>query len=211
MADAIRFTVRGDKALYNALLELEPKMRRKVLQKAANTAMRPVLVAARANAPKKSGDLRRSIKSKTLKRNRKGYIGQRVITSDDWFKGEQFYGAFQEFGWKTGIRKVREQWLMDRKDLATDSLIVQQGVAGKVWVRRYKRKRPDNVYDVRLNKTDIARKMSSRRIPGKHFVERAYDTHGEQAMRRFMAEVPRLMEQGLQDNRGKHLASGGVR
>ena len=50
--------------------------------------------------PVDKGALRRSLKIRALKRSRKNKhtVGVRVVTGEDFFKGEQFYGAFLEFG-----------------------------------------------------------------------------------------------------------------
>lgn len=169
MADAVVCTVRGDKDIMRQLTNLPRNIARRVLQKSANMAMKPVLAAARSNAPRKSGQLRRAIKSKTIKRNRRGDIGQRVLTADDWYKGDQFYGAFQEFGWHAGKRT---------KDV----------------IRAAKLGQPD---------TRVF-------IEGTHFVEKAFQTKGDTALRIFLREVPRMIEQGVPlDRRGAHLRSGG--
>lgn len=103
--DIVLMSIRGDKAVMKRLKKLEPKIRKQVLNKAAKTAMRPVLTAARNNAPKKTGALRKAIRLRALKRNRRGNVGARVACSDQWFVGDMFYGAFQEFGYHIGKRE----------------------------------------------------------------------------------------------------------
>ena len=148
----LTLSARGDKAILKKLKGLLPKVRRKVISKAAKTAMRPVLSAAKSNAPTKSGRLRKSLRLRALKRNRKGKIGVTVSTSAKWFAGDEYYGAFQEFGWKAGKR--------------TNAM------------RRKNNVEPDE----------------RKQIPGKHYVENAYKSHGEQALRSFMTEVPVQIE-----------------
>lgn len=131
----ISLSVRGEKKIMRQLKKLPVKIRRKVLRKASREAMKPVLKAARNNAPKQSGALKKAIKLRALKRNRRGLVGVKVAVGKDWFQGDQFYGAFQEFGYKG--------------------------------------------------------------IEGKHFVENAYDTHGEGAKRRFMDLVPKQIEKAM--------------
>lgn len=126
---------------------------RRVITKAARTAMKPVMKAARDNAPTKTGAMRKAIKLYALKKNRRGNIGIMVAlgSKKKWYAGDTFYGAFQEFGWKVGARS-----------------------------------------GVSKTGTDTRKE-----IEGKHFVERAYQTHGERALRTFMTEVPREIEKAM--------------
>lgn len=142
----IALWVRGDARVLSKLKEIVPKLRRKVLSKAARTAMRPVLAAAKANSPHKTGSLRQSLRMRALKRNRRGRVGVRVGTSRQWFKGDEFYGAFQEFGWKSGKR-------------------------------------------MRKSQVDAGIQDNRKQIPGKHYVENAYLSHGQQALNSFMQSV----------------------
>jgi len=153
MASAVTLTVRGDKAVMKRLKSLHRTVAKKVITKAARTAMKPVMKAARDNAPKKTGAMRKAIKLYSLKKNRRGEIGIMVALGDKkkWYTGDQFYGAFQEFGWKVGRRLTRRSI------------------------------RPD----------------TRKQVEGKHFIERAYQSHGEQAMRTFMDEVPREIEKAM--------------
>lgn len=139
--------VRGHRQVIARLGKLEKKIARKILSQSARMAMRPILAAAKSNAPRDSGALARSIRMRAMKRNRRGRIGVRVMTSQEWFKGDQYYGAFQEFGWKAGKR-----------------------LAG------YRRK-SNAVADTR------------RQIEGKHYVQKAYESRGETALRTFVATV----------------------
>lgn len=147
----ISFKTRGDKRILKKLAGLPPKIQRKVISKSARTAMRPVLNAAKANAPKKTGRLKKSLRMRALKRSRKGRIGVTVATSAKWFSGDEYYGAFQEFGWKVGKRAKGHR----RKDAEADT---------------------------------------RKQVPGKHYVERAYKSHGEQALKTFLSEVPGQIE-----------------
>jgi HK97 gp10 family phage protein len=147
----ITLSVRGDKAIMRRLKELPRNLRKRALQTAARTAMKPVLAAARSGLPTASGALRKAIKSKSWPKNRKGLVGQRVVISDRWFVGDEFYGAFQEFGWKTGKRQSsKDKQVKERKQ-----------------------------------------------ILGKHFIEAAFQTKGETAMRTFLTEVPKAIEKVL--------------
>jgi uncharacterized small protein (DUF1192 family) len=75
------------------------------------------MVAARARAPVSDdggGALRKSIKLRVMKRRSTSkYVGMKVATSDKWFVGDEYYAAFQEFGWHVGKRTkemLRKDW-----------------------------------------------------------------------------------------------------
>jgi HK97 gp10 family phage protein len=95
----VRVKVEGAKELERQLRELPGKVEQKILRQAVTAAAKPILDDARAQAPVKSGALRASLKVRAGKR-RKGSVNRQVVTKDGFFKGEQFYGAFQELGTK---------------------------------------------------------------------------------------------------------------
>lgn len=109
--------VTGDEALDRLLATMPLKMQKKVFRKAIRPATKSiVLTAAIANAPKGSGDLAGSLKAVALKSNivtftrsngkagkrnlNAGKVGMQVQTKEGFYKGDQFYGAFTEFGTK---------------------------------------------------------------------------------------------------------------
>jgi HK97 gp10 family phage protein len=104
-ADHVRFEVRGDRELKRKLNQLANKEVKKIVRQAMRAGAKVILPRARANAPVgATGNLRRAIKVRAAKRSRK-YIGINVTLGKGFFQGDEFYGAFQEFGWKTGKRK----------------------------------------------------------------------------------------------------------
>lgn len=119
--DIVLLSVRGDKAIFKKLKRLERKDAKQVIMRSARTAMRPVMKAAKGYAPVgETGNLRKSIKLRALKRNRKGNIGVRVAISDQWFVGKMFYGAFQEFGWHSGKRDKSLRWSRQWHGIGTE-------------------------------------------------------------------------------------------
>lgn len=96
----------GSDELNRKLARLKSKDAKKAIRKASRAALRPVLEAVKAKAPKRSGKLRRSLKIRALPRSR-SRVGARVTTGGKarQFAGETFYGGFQEYGWKSGNRK----------------------------------------------------------------------------------------------------------
>jgi HK97 gp10 family phage protein len=84
------------------LRQLETKEAKKIIRKSLRAAAKPVQKQAQANAPKQKGNLAKSIKVRAGKVKRKGQLRVIVTTSggDNLFTGDEFYGAFQELGWK---------------------------------------------------------------------------------------------------------------
>mgnify|MGYP001009153993 CR=1 FL=1 len=93
----------GAKEIELALAELEKRIANKIIRRVMRESMKPIAVAARENAPVETGVLRSAIKVRAMKRSR-GRIGIMVMIGEGDFKGDTYYGGFQEYGWKTGKR-----------------------------------------------------------------------------------------------------------
>lgn len=111
------FTIKGYEKIDRMLRTLDTKVARKVSRQAMRAGAKIVEAQAEANAPvgkpytrkgkeHKPKTLKRSIKIRAFKKNRKGRIGFNVGTSggDNLFAGEAFYGGFQELGYRVGKR-----------------------------------------------------------------------------------------------------------
>lgn len=81
------------------LRTLEPRLQKKVVRQAMRAGMKLVESAARALAPRDSGQLAAGIKTRAA-RARRGTITIEVRVGEGDFKGETFYGGFQEYGTK---------------------------------------------------------------------------------------------------------------
>jgi len=92
--------LRGADELLKGLQELEPAIAKKILRTAMRQAATPILEEAKRRVPILTGQLRKSLKIRAIKRNNKGRIGVVISTEKGFFKGETFYGAFLEFGTK---------------------------------------------------------------------------------------------------------------
>lgn len=92
--------IRGGEELAAALESLGPAMEKKILRSAMREAAKPILDDAKRRAPVLTGQLRKSLKIRAIKRNRKGQVGVVISTAKGFFKGDEFYGAFHEFGTK---------------------------------------------------------------------------------------------------------------
>lgn len=102
------FTIQNVNRVIAELKALEPKVKNKICRQALRKAAKPVATVAKQLAPKKTGQLRKAIKVRAMKRSRRG-VGIEVLTGKDFFQGDQFYGAFQEFGWHAGPRKASKK------------------------------------------------------------------------------------------------------
>jgi len=89
--------IEGAKELEKKLLSFEPKLGRKIIRQALRAGAKVIHTAAKANVPVDTGALKQSLKVKAMRKRRHSY-GVMVATSDGWFKGDEFYGAFLEFG-----------------------------------------------------------------------------------------------------------------
>lgn len=95
--------VTGVKELDAILASLPGKLQRKLSADACKVACKDIILPdAKQLVPVDSGDLEASLVVRAVKRSRskKGtQVGYAVQTKEGFYKGDQFYGAFQEFGW----------------------------------------------------------------------------------------------------------------
>ena len=121
MAKDIDIRVLGDKKLQKQLNKLDPKLRKKALQSAMRIAMKPVLLAAKSSAPVDSGLLRRFLRIKNLKANKKSigvivkYGTRKALKIDP--NDPYYYPAALEYGTKTVKgRPILRNALNDNKE-----------------------------------------------------------------------------------------------
>lgn len=116
MSDGITFTIVGDDRLLRKLDRIAKKDARAAIRKGTRAGAKIVTARTKALAPvsgsrqtgkktKKGGTLRRAIRTRSAKRSRV-FIGSVTRLGAGFFKGETFYGAFQEFGWTPGKRRI---------------------------------------------------------------------------------------------------------
>lgn len=128
----VDLVITGDAELNKKLAALTGPEAKKVIRKAAREALRPVLRHARANAPKRTRRLEKSLKIRALKRSR-SRIGAKVQTAAGDFKGKTFYGAFQEYDHRRGKRTNAQK----RKGQPADSVADKRPVVqGKYYMKR---------------------------------------------------------------------------
>ena len=102
-------TISGSRELARKLEELPKRVHRKVLSQAMRAAARVVQARAKALAPVDTGLLKRSLKIRAIRRNRRGNVGVTLSTRAVDF-GPAFYGSFVEYG----TRKLRGRRFIKR-------------------------------------------------------------------------------------------------
>lgn len=92
--------ITGDKQLDRLLKGLPLAAQKKLSRKATRKAAKDIVLPEAKNlVPVDTGDLEESLVVKAMKRSR-GRFGHQVQTKDGFYQGDQFYGAFIEFGTK---------------------------------------------------------------------------------------------------------------
>ena len=109
----VQFRLIGAKQLERALRTMSRKESTKAIKKATRAGSKLITQTTKALAPRKTGQLRRAIKTRVLKTRRRKFgaesIGTVTVLGQGFFKGDEFYGAFLEFGYRRGKRQsVRE-------------------------------------------------------------------------------------------------------
>lgn len=202
----IRFSVYGDKQIMLRLKGVIPRLRRKVLMQSSREAMKPLLGAAKKRSPHKSGTLRKSLKMRAMKRNRRGLIGVHISTSDKWFGGDEFYGAFQEFGWNTGRRRAFNEWKVSAESFKRLQAVsktyrkIKTEEDGTAWIPAWRNVKPKEI-ESRVNQRSLRQTQNRRYVPGKHFVEDAYISGKEIAFDLFVGGLRKRLDE---------IAKGGI-
>lgn len=131
----IGFWISGDRAVLRALSELPKRVQGKALRPALRVGAKILHAQAKSNITKRSGAAAASLKIRAGKRSRKGGASVQVVTSKGWFKGDQFYVAFGELGFKLGSRKVYQLEAGPRHKLGKRYVAERKQVEGKRWIR----------------------------------------------------------------------------
>jgi HK97 gp10 family phage protein len=95
-----RVKISGLQHVKKALSELAPKVEKKVIRDAIRTAAKPILAEIKNLVPVgETGDLKKSLKIRVVKKKKKGTIAFLIGSSAKGFRNsEQYYGAFLELG-----------------------------------------------------------------------------------------------------------------
>jgi HK97 gp10 family phage protein len=123
----VAIVLTGDAVLNKKLTYLKGANVKKAIRKASRAALKPLAAATKTAAPRRTGQLRRSIKVKALRRTRKS-VGARVTTERGYYAGlgEAFYAKFIEWGWKTagGRTAVSGRHMMKKTAKAKQSSVL---------------------------------------------------------------------------------------
>ncbi len=128
------FDLRGDRQLIAALKDMRTADQKASVRGALRKAGKKIQASIKANAPRETGQLRKAVKVRAMKRSRVRF-GIRVATSPhgrNLFEGEAFYGGFIEFGWKAGKRgtpnrrRVRPNPFIKRGTNAVAKTVIRQ-------------------------------------------------------------------------------------
>lgn len=92
--------VTGDKELDRAIAQFEINVQKKAIRKATRESTKIIKDDAKQLAPIDTGALTAAIKVRAIRRTRQNKIGHRVTVNENLFKGDEFYGGFQELGTK---------------------------------------------------------------------------------------------------------------
>jgi len=97
--------IQGTRELAAVLRSIPENEARRAIRRGTRAGQKIIARAAARLAPKRTGALALSIRVRAMKR-RRSRVGTVVVTGKSLFEGETYYGGFQEFGWKTGRRRV---------------------------------------------------------------------------------------------------------
>ena len=121
--------ITGIKQIEKKLSGMETKIARKVVRQALKKAAKPILAAAKRNAPVKTGALKKSLRVRVMKKKKHRY-GVMVATSAKWFTGETFYAAFVEYGTKHLPARPFLRPAMDSQKTAAEKILKQEILSG---------------------------------------------------------------------------------
>ena len=96
-------------SMLDDLGDAEKKEFKKTAKRAVRTGLKPLLIAARAAAPKKTGRLRRAIKQRAWRRPARGEVGSKVSIDPGRKRNDTkgaYYGLMVEWGYIVDGRYV---------------------------------------------------------------------------------------------------------
>lgn len=100
------FEINGFEELNKRLEQLEAYAYKDVIGKACKKGAEIHLNEAKTLVPERTGATKRAMRVRAG-RSKSGFTYYSAV-GKRWFQGDEFYGAFQEFGWKHGGRLGRK-------------------------------------------------------------------------------------------------------
>jgi HK97 gp10 family phage protein len=160
----VQMSLAGDAEIMQLMKDLPQRLVKGALRKSLRESAKVVLRGAKFRAPVAGGLLAKTLKVRAFKRTRKAVVGYTVGTAAGDYKGQTFYGGFQEFGWKpTGRQRasnnLRSAERLLRKEKRTGAFVIRD--------------------DSPLTRKITAAKLvvsrdNRRRVPPKHFLRNAF-------------------------------------
>lgn len=179
-------------------------MTKRVVRKRVSSALRAgakvVQASAAANAPVKSGQLKRSIKVRSSRTRRPGEVGIVVITGAGDYKGDEFYGAFQEYGWEQGDRSDdnRHAQVLRRRAKQIGKEIEKKFPipAHRLSDPRFMAGRLDHLFRMAMREFGTDKPAGPRRyIAGKHYMLVGFEVAKDQAAQTILTQLAAGIEE----------------
>lgn len=99
-------TITGLKELETALLELDSKVNKRISVASMKEALKPTLAEVKREVPTDTSQLEKSLKLRVMKSKDRRTKRVGITTGVKQFQGDEFYGAFVEFGHRVGHRDL---------------------------------------------------------------------------------------------------------
>lgn len=139
----VQIVVTGDAEVNRQLSVLTGPEQKKAIRKASRVSLKPMAVAMRSAAPRRTGRLSRAVKVRAMARSRVR-VGSKVSVTGNAtsFAGKAFYGGFLEWGWRAG-KRVRNSDLGLAKGAKRSPMMAaiarnrnnaRKQIAGKHWM-----------------------------------------------------------------------------
>lgn len=174
------------KALARKMAALGPRVRSKVGRQALRAGAHVIRAEAQRRVPVDTGVLRKSIKVRSGRTRGRGELKMLItLGASNLYSGDQFYGAFVEFGHRRGKRGPGVQGLqrlLRGDNLSTAIDAAKRGVAnplGSASGRRKAAKRLEYLLKVKRGEISDSRKQ----VPARPFMRGAFDAKKDEASR----------------------------
>jgi HK97 gp10 family phage protein len=189
----VKTSLAGDQEIIQLLRDLPKRLAKGALRKALRAGANVVMRGARFRAPRKSGLLAKTIKTRAFRRTRKNIVGFTVSANIADYQGNTFYASFQEYGWVAtgragadpGIRSSMKLLSRQRKNGVNWLAKRKRNRDGKLVTDRDGKWRYDNVFSqIRAEATTAAKirvaKYQSRKVKPKYFLRDAFQDNAAQ-------------------------------
>jgi len=178
----VSVALEGAAALREMLGRLDAKVAKQILRTAQREAAALVRDQAQKNSPVRTGKLRREIKVRVASRMRKGEVGF-VVTSGSGktdFSGEAYYGAFQEWGWRTGARKKTSKAVQNRifRQLMREARAARAQGEGRGLAKRgteFRQRQEQFFRQEAVRRASNLPQQKRRQVPARPFMRPAFD------------------------------------